>query len=247
MTADELSAELSCPGLLAELHHLFWMKPFINRGTTDYGWSCRDHALMVALIATMRGFTCQLASGSASFIQGPPQGRNGFGISMDTHAWVRIDDSGTYDLSLKLSSMRGMPRWRDWQVQALVASKILPSGKASYALTSDSATFTNTTNAATHVPDQRFAIYYGRAVEALAQTHVREACRWVNSPLTDKIRKFGPDIYAKAALHLVGMQDGSDPSFASVTQMAAWEKIAARHGDAIADVLELCGWPRDDR
>lgn len=246
MTVDELRAELSSPELLAELHHLFWMRPFINRGTTDYGWSCRDHALTVALIATMRGFACQLVSGRANFIQGPPQGRNGFGISMNTHAWVHINDSGTYDLSLKLSSMRGMPRWRDWQVRALVASKISPSGKASYVLTADSATFTNTTNAATHVPDQRFAIYYGRAVETLSQTHVREACRWVNSPLTDKIRKFGPDIYAKAALHLLSMQNGSVPSLASLTQMAAWEQIAVRHGDAVADVLELCGWSRAD-
>src|SRR5690606_22999197 len=107
------------PDFLDEVHHLFWIKPFINRGQQELGWSCRDHALTLGLIAAMLGREVVLVTGEAVFVQGPTGGRNPIGVQQAPHSWFRTAD-GTFDVSWRLDAVRNVPQWRPWHAHGVV-------------------------------------------------------------------------------------------------------------------------------
>jgi hypothetical protein len=239
MTPELLSLELSREDFLAELHHLLWIEPHKNKGKQDDGWSCRDHALIVAGIAQMRGCRSNVVSGAAAFVQGKLNGNAPLGRIVKPHSWLSIDGCGTYDLSIRLNGFKEFRHWEDWAVKGLIGSRFEPR-TVNYMATRDDATFNNTINAASHLEETRYAIYLNKILIPLDVSHFQNAFKWCNSPLTIRLQKLikkPKELYPKAILHLIDFLDGKGDSVANLPQIKAWAKIAERSGDALQ---ELC-------
>ena len=120
---------LSREDFLRELHHLLWIEPQLNNGQRDEGWNCRDHALIVAGVAQMLGFTASVIHGRATFVQGPRQTPT-LWASASPHSWVGVEGAKQSDLSIRLRAVEQFPSWRDWEVSAMVADWFLPADRA---------------------------------------------------------------------------------------------------------------------
>jgi hypothetical protein len=59
--------------LRADLHHLLNVDPFHNarHGGWDTGWSCRDHAVVVAALLTAADIKASVVHGLNMFVEGP--------------------------------------------------------------------------------------------------------------------------------------------------------------------------------
>lgn len=236
MSHIDLRDALQKPNFLDEVHYLFWIKPFINRGQQELGWSCRDHALTLGLVAAMLGTEVILVTGEATFVQGPSSGRNPFCVEQRLHSWFRTAE-GTFDLSLRLDKVRNFPQWKPWHVQGVVAGKVAPAGAAALVSTTDQDRYMNTVNASTHVENGRVAAYLVKVVDKLDAGLLSQQYAWVNSPLTDRLKKIGPNLYSAAALHLVSHLEGGE-SLRRLDQDAAWAALANQYPDALGRTLD---------
>ena len=243
--ADSLAALLSQPSFLAEVHHLLWIKPFVNHGVLDYGWSCRDHAMTLGLVASMLGNEVILVTGQATFVQGASGGRSPRGIEMNPHTWFRAEGSGSYDASWRLDSIRNMPQWRAWNTHGVFASKVAPGAAASYFLTSYPGKYGNVVNGSTHLADTRSATYLAERIEPLTPELIEHQYTWVNSPLTDRIMPSGKALYAAAALHLLARLEGSTDDLSPLDSNEAWRTLAIRFPDPLTTVAERYGKVHD--
>ena len=239
MSHIDLQLALQEPEFLAEVHHLFWIKPFINHGQQELGWSCRDHALCLGLIAAMRGADVVLVTGEAFFVQGPSGGRSPVGIQQAPHSWLRTAD-GTFDVSWRLDTVRNIPQWKPWNARGVLAGKVAPAGAASFLSTTDRVRHTHSVNGATHLENGRVAAYLAETVDSLDAGLLSRQYAWVNSPLTDRLKKIGPNLYSAAALHLLSCLDGGE-SIRNLDQNAAWSALAIRYPDALDQTLDQIG------
>jgi hypothetical protein len=242
-TRQGLERDLSGDAFLNELHHLFWLAPHVNHGKRDDGWNCRDHALVFAAVAQLRGARASAVSGIVMFVQGSTEGTRPVGRRVEPHAWVIVESVGTFDVSVRLAHFKDLPEWKDWQVSGLLGSAFHPRNRVSYMMTADEVAFETCVNAATHQEDGRFAFYLRKRVEPLTADMIKRSYSWCNSPLTDRLRNISKgrrDLYAKAILHLSELVDGSGDSVTKLAQMKAWKRIAERPGNAIEEVCGRC-------
>lgn len=224
---------------LRELHHLLWIEPHVNKGVQDDGWNCRDHALIVAGVIQMLGFTASIMVGKAVFIQGPRGDLAGMGRDVKYHAWVGVDRAGFFDLSVRLSAFSEFPDWQDWKTAGLVGEAFSPPGEVVFRMAKNELDFQNFTNAATQYEGINTSIYFGETFSTLTAGDITNGLALCNSPLTDKLRaSFGErqDLHAKAIVHLVDYFQGKTPSIAGLPQMEAWAQLAARPGNAASRV-----------
>ncbi len=235
MSNIDLRDALQKPDFLDEVHHLFWIKPFINRGQQELGWSCRDHALTLGLVAAMHGKDVVLVTGEAFFVQGPSGGRAPVGVKQSPHSWFRTTD-GTFDISWRLDTVRNIPQWRPWNVHGVLAGKVAPAGAATFVSTTDRVRHTRSVNGATHLENGRVAAYLAEAVDNLDAGLLSQQYAWVNSPLTDRLKRTGPNLYSAAALHLVRYLEGGD-SLRRLDQDVAWATLADRYPGALIQTL----------
>ena len=239
MSHLDLRDTLQKPDFLDEVHHLFWIKPFINRGQQELGWSCRDHALTLGLLAAMGGKEVVLVTGEAFFVQGPAGGRAPVGVQQAPHSWLRTTE-GTFDVSWRLNAVRNIPQWKPWNAQGVVAGKVMPAGAATFVSTTDRTRYTQLVNGATHLENGRVAAYLAESVDNLNSGLLSQQYAWVNSPLTDRIKKIGPDLYSAAALHLVSYLERGE-SIRNLEQEAAWAALAKKYPDALDQTLDQIG------
>lgn len=236
MTPQELQKILTRDDVVGELHHLLWMEPHVNRGIQDDGWNCRDHALVVAGIVQMLGFTAASILGKATFIHGRKGEVAGMGREVKTHAWVGVDKAGFYYLSVRLSEFTEFPEWGDWKTVGLAGQDFIPAGRVEFRMARSETHFENLVNAATHLEDINTTVYFCETFADLAADDIASGLSRCNSPLTDKLRaSFGErqDLHAKAIVHLVDYMNGKTPSITNLPQMDAWAALAARPGDAV--------------
>ncbi len=227
-------AELASEPFRQELHHLLWIDPLINKGVRDEGWSCRDHALVVAALAAIRGHAAVAISGSVGFVQGPVGDQRPVGRNIGPHWWLMIESMGTCDFSPRLIKTRELPEWGDWQDAFLLGSAYVPAGTIAYAMTPHEPTFQAAFAAATNQEGVRTALYLRKAAEPLGLAQFERARDWINSPLTDRLKQRFPlrkDIYLRAVLHLDDFIKGAAASLRGLPQMQAWTQVAARAGN----------------
>src|SRR5690242_5536536 len=127
MGSDNVLARLTSDDFLDELHHLLWIKPFINRGTWDAGWNCRDHALVVGTILLLGHIECRIVHGTAAFTQGPVAHQDPLLMWVEHHAWIDID-GGPLDLSPRLTRSND-PGWRPWHLKLICGGECHPDGE----------------------------------------------------------------------------------------------------------------------
>lgn len=234
MNAEEFKTALASRAFRSELHHLLWVSPFTNRGVRDEGWHCREHALIVGVLALLHGFSAVAIHGKAEFVMGPTGGVPPGCIRQDPHTWVRIDGVGSCDLSVRLNSMPSGLVWADWQDSYLLGSKFVPNDSTFYSALGDRMKHENACALASHQPDARAAHYLQIQGEHIGLQQIENSMKWCNSPMTDRLKNMYPtrsDIYAKAILHLDEILCGKGQSVIHIPQMAAWGAISKQPGN----------------
>lgn len=240
MNPDEFKAAISSVVFRSELHHLLWIDPSVNRGDRDLGWSCREHALFVGMLAALQGFGAVFIHGRAQYIQGKVGDCSPGGVTQEPHSWVRIDGLGSFDLSVRLNTMPSKVKWEGWENSFLVGGKFKPDESTTFASVSEIAKFKLLCATATYEVDRRSAIYLQERGEQLGREQVENARKWCNSPLTEQLKRWHPtrsDIYAKAILHLDEILNGSGHSLTGQPQMSAWGQIGKRPGNGRLELV----------
>jgi hypothetical protein len=231
---------------LAELHRLLWIEPFENCGTFDPGWSCREHALLVACVIRANGESVRIAHGKNMFVQGAdgPCRPMGFGQKRDAgsgHTWLKSNSDKVIDLSPRLAAA-GVTGWRSVECSGIVKGEWLPTGHSNVVTCDSGEEYDEAIALASRHDGVNTAIYWEQTEECLTASLLGKALELVNSPLTDELRKFRDvEIYSKAALHLIEIAAGSGRPLAGVAQRKAWKFIAALSNDATDRLIARTG------
>lgn len=218
--------------VVSELNALAWLESFNNsadHGRWDPGWSCRDHAVVLAALLTARGVDAQVVHGANVFIQGPTSGgADPVGLGNDLaqgggHTWVHVPAFGTVDVSPRLGervqSWRPLPvsglTGADWQVPGLATHVAIVRGAPDYE---------QAVAIATNAVDTATAIYWPKQSEQFRADMLDAG--YIDSPLAHRLTKVaGSDCYFKLAAHLRGVSQGVRRSLARVSHRKAWRYL----------------------
>lgn len=219
---------------LREIHHFLWLDGDRSRDVVDAGWSCRDHALLTALLMQSCGLQPMLAHGEAVFCRQtgnlPP-----VSVSQRPHSWLLLEHVGAVDLSVKPDFVSAGERYR-LGLNAVFAGEWLPRGKGKVYIVEDADVFARALDA---LPEQRnhaTALYHIAEAEHVHGGHITYSAGWIRSPLTQLIADDYGDpcaLYAALLLHLRAFLARETPSLAGLTFDAAWQSIAATSDDAL--------------
>lgn len=213
MNANDFLSGLAKREFLDEIHHLLWIPSFQKGKVIDFGWNCRDHALLIAGMAILSGLAVKAVTGKAAFIQGPRPAERlpPVGVEQLTHTWLDVDVIGTCDLS---ANTRSVSRFHaaTWTFDGVIGSKVVPLGTAQYILTTNEFKYNSDFDAATNRTNQFTLVYLAKKVEAIVSGDLDAPFRWCNSPLTVRLKnlKIPPRAYRRAAEHLLRII-GSQP------------------------------------
>jgi hypothetical protein len=236
MPKFEKLTELVRPDFLAELHHLLWLAPFVNKGQWDEGWNCRDHALVTACLAALHGQTPSILNGKVMLIDSGRGTTPPIGIEASTHSCVGIVDAGIIDLSIRFTRSANPSREVSWPVNGVLHSRATPPGTCNVKVTTKTSDYERAVAEATHRVATRSLIYHLSGGFELTIKNLEHAFDITNSALSDRLRdelRLGSDVYAKAALYLWDFLNGISPPLSTLPQDAAWLAIGARTGNAL--------------
>ena len=246
---DQITVLLLHEGFRRDLRRLLWIDPSVNRGATDLGWNCRDHAVITAFILRTRGFTPSIVEGRCMYVQGVSGDRPPAGIGQELegyvgHWWVLVPDTGFVDLSPNLGVR--VQAWRPMDFFGLVADRLYPEGSGEVRMVGSRADYDQEIAKATHRPDHLTAVYLVMGKKGLTRDDLTDAVRRINSPLTDRLYRYkDQEIYGKAIVHLLGILDGTRRPLAGVSQNKAWSLVSTIPNGASREVLKLAGLDSD--
>lgn len=222
--------ELLCSQRLRhELNHLLWIQPFDNRGTWDYGWSCRDHAFVAGIVAQLLGLTVELVNGEALFVRGATEDASGIGLHQKMHSWLAIEGDGLMDFSVRVSAPG--TGWPAPAIEYVASSQCRPAGNLLIAGSQDA--FQAVLDAAPSLQGEH-AIYRADRTAIIDQKLANNAFAVIHSPLTVRLsKKYPPSLYANLAVHAYDLLCGRAESLTAYQQDYAWKKIARLRDDAI--------------
>lgn len=84
-----------------ELNHILTENPFVTQTGGDFGWFCREHAFVTALLLCSMGYSAQICRGDIVVKTLAGGGLSTFGLDAD-HAWCVIDCVKPIDLRMTL-------------------------------------------------------------------------------------------------------------------------------------------------
>lgn len=213
-----------------ELNHLLWIQAFDNRGTWDYGWSCRDHAFVAGIVAQLLGLTVELVNGEALFVREATEDAPGLGLHQKHHTWLAIEGDGVMDFSIRFSNQPSSLGYR--RIEYVASSTCRPAGTFLLAETQDA--FGLALAAAPTLKGEH-AIYRADSSAIIDQQLALNAFAVINSPLTVRLsKKYSSTIYAKLAMHSFDLLCGAAEPLTGHQPEYAWKKIARLPDDAIA-------------
>jgi hypothetical protein len=222
-----------------ELNHFLHQSPRLYNMTMDYGWNCRDHALLTALLVHSQGKRTALMHGKTVFVLGPRGNRAPFALRQDIHTWTAVEDYGLVDLSIKPVASLAEHQVK-FPFNCVVKNESVPSGKGKVLVVRDESGFQRLVDEGLAKQGASLLIYLHDRGEELDQGHIIYADRWINSPLTVELRsRFNSPngAYAALLLHLVNLSEGNARSLANVNQWQAWERLMAGNGDRLPEAL----------
>ena len=228
--------------LIDEIHHLLWIEPFDSRGIWDPGWSCRDHALVVATLLEMWGKRSQLLTGSACFVNGSNGDLPPVGLQQKPHTWVKCEGFGHIDLSIRISRT-GVKAWRPLEDRVIVNSAFVPQGGAFTTFSTSPKASEIAIAKASHQVKILNAIYTYTLRDRIywKRNLIMQSSAYINSPITTRLRRlFGvqDQFHASVALHLFKLVNGEVESLRNVSQEEAWAKLTQSIAGAGATVCE---------
>ena len=205
----------------------------------DYGWNCRDHALLTALLVHSQGKRAALMHGKTMFVLGPRGGRASIALGQDQHTWAAVEHYGLVDLSIKPSVSLAGHQFK-FPFNCVLKNDSVPSCKGKVLVVRDESEFQRLVDEGTAKQGASLIIYLHDRGEEIDQGHIIYADRWIDSPLTDELRtRFNSpsEAYAALLLHLMDLSEGNARSLANMDQWQAWDRLMAGNGDRIPTAL----------
>ena len=232
---------LTSTGFLSELHKLLWLEPFMNRGVRDLGWSCRDHALIVGGLLELRGHRVEVLHGKACYVRGPAPGQRPIALEQALHSWLELEGGGIIDLSPNLSSAM-YPGWTSVPFSGIANSRWQPEGGGRLVLCTTPQEYERDITIGSNAEGELRAIYLPQRRQPFSTNMVACAFEFVNSPLTDTLRKrYTDSVYAKAIVHLSDRLEERARSLAGVSRGRAWTLIAQQSDGCVTGLVETLG------
>ena len=240
MTPDEFLEAVSAETFLDEIHSFLWSGSITNYGVLDEGWSCRDHAVVLATLAAVNGVGSHLCTGFNMFVLGPSTGSDPVGAGQDWvpagpgHSWLELQNSWVLDLSPTFESLRRLRApFTSSGVTAQEWRTSLGNFDVVCAETPDA--YSQAIAIATHQTDVGVAIY---GVERRETFHADMLeVDFIDSPLTRTIRGYGDLIYVKLAVHLSRVLSGESSTRGETTQRKRWRAISRIPESEAVDLL----------
>jgi hypothetical protein len=221
-----------------EINTALWVPAFDNAGQPDAGWSCRDHAGVVAMLLRCEGMQTFVVNGRAAFF-----GSERSTLVLTSHSWAFALELGVWDLSVKAEYAQNGMR---------VALSPVAGGRVSrhrggrVHFTNDTAEFDALLGSDANAMGLR-AVYLDESLDKITTTYVESPAVWINSPLTDRlIARYGRANYAGLVLHLRGIVDGTQMPLASRGQEGMWEALEKSYPSPEAKLLKLASVPIRD-
>lgn len=220
-----------------ELHKLLWLEPFFNQGVRDLGWNCRDHALIIGSLLELYDCKVQVVHGKACFVQGPTAERRPIALEQEMHTWLMTNEGRVVDLSPNLSSAV-YPGWTTAPFTAIINSQWQPAAGGQFILSRSSVGYEEEISIGSNTEGAFRAVYLEARRQPFVPAMLSGAFAFVNSPLTDRLRKrYDQSVYAKAVAHLAARLGGTVRSLAGVSQNKGWAIIAERPTSSVADLM----------
>jgi hypothetical protein len=218
--------------VVPELNALAWLEPFNNsadHGKWDPGWSCRDHAVVLAALLTAQGVDAQVVHGANIFIQGATedgQDPTGLGNILSQgggHTWTHALEYGAVDVSPRLDAR--VQSWRPLPVSGLTgADWSIPGIATRLAVVNSASEYQKAVDTAIEAVETATAIYWPKQTEQF-RIDMFDA-GYIDSPLAHRLTgAAGSDCYIKLGAHLYGMSQGVRRSLARVSQPKAWRYL----------------------
>jgi hypothetical protein len=240
MTPNKFLEVVSAETFVDEIHSFLWSGSITNYGVLDEGWSCRDHAVLLATLAAVNGISSQLCTGFNMFVLGPSSGSGPVGTGQNWvpagpgHSWLELDDSWILDLSPTFESLR---RLRGPFTSCGVTAQEWRTSLGNFGVvcveTPDA--YNQAVAIATHQNEVGVAIY---GVERRETFHAEMLeVDFIDSPLTRTIRGYGHLIYVKLAVHLSRVLSGESSTRRETTQRKRWRAISRIPDSEAVDLL----------
>lgn len=222
------------PEFLAELHKLFWLKPHDNFGTWDPGWSCRDHAAVLAAIAGLNRIEVEVVSGKCVYGMRRLGHKDFKMVGQDVsdsggHAWIRLPSLGMIDVSPNIPFFTELWGPDAGKFAGIFSGKYEPSeaGKVIYCTTATD--YAQAIADATYTEGVMNAIYWEAGCAPFRIDSIDDPYTEIDSPLTHVLRRnFPKSIYAKAVLHLRDRSVGKGRSVAGLSHKKAWTVVSEK-------------------
>ena len=230
---------LSSKRFLRELRHFLWMEPHLNNGVLDQGWNCRDHSWVAAHLIKAAGHEPYLFRGAATYVC-----RKGkLAVEQRTHSWVGIEELGCFDFSIKpTTSFSGKTVALPFNL--LFSNRLIPANGRSCEIVRRNNVYLSQVRSA--LKQKRNAgIYFLESGSGIGTESILLAAEWINSPLTDKPRRWfarPTNLYAALVIHLLSFVSGDSSSMAEMSQHEAWSELSALESDAPSMLREIL-WP----
>ena len=235
-------------GALDELHRLLWTKPQNNSDEWDPGWSCREHAVVVAGLLALRGVHSDIRHGWCMFVNGSDNGQPPVAVGQQPplrrigHSWDYVNELGDVDFSPRFD--QGRWPWRPLRSIGIVGGAWEVRGMADTAVIvcSDIFTYEQEIARATHLVSAARALYLVSEQTPFepSMLHVD----FVNSPLTDRIRADGGDyIYAKLVVYLHDLAAGRRRKLPGNDEKKWWRLISRIDDGDVAELFATLARP----
>lgn len=94
------ACDLFAGAIKSELNFLLWEEPFHTPNGWDWGWFCREHALLAAVISELSGFKAKIVIGDYAIVSSQAMATS-FEPGSD-HAWNIVNGVAPIDISLSV-------------------------------------------------------------------------------------------------------------------------------------------------
>jgi hypothetical protein len=196
---------------------------------------------MTALIVHSQGVPAALMHGKAIFLVGPRGSKGGFGMEQNPHSWAAVEHRGIVDVSLKKEVLLEGTQIK-FPFFAVAASETVPGGKGKVLLVRDESKYQQLIAEGSKRKGASMLIYFTIRGEELDRGHIIYSDRWINSTLTDDLRRrYGRanEAYAALLVHLIELFQGEVRSIADSERWAAWDTLMSRQNEALPKAVSL--------